>query len=274
MDTTTPLLFVHAHKQGTNLDLFERRTLFSLEDTQGHYVLLSEVHAGSERVAFPACDGRITCYIVAGVFTFFQAGSQERIVADQGDIVVLTDASSYNYGRTSSSASPGELLILLTPTQASAQSSHLIRASEGRSYAILTDIGTFKLSGEDTDGVFLLMLWRVPAQGGAALHAQRGQETFFIVEGHFAFRGLREGQPYMLEAAQGDVVHAQERVPHSYQNIGEHPGTMLVVMAPVGQSQQFFQEIGTVTDGSSFPTALPDLQFLLPIIQKYKIDIF
>ncbi|GAC1394679.1 MAG: hypothetical protein NVSMB38_29090 [Ktedonobacteraceae bacterium] len=278
MDNTTPptMLFVHAHSQGATTNAFERRTLFSLEDTQGRYALLLDVQGGSERVTFPPLEGCTTCYVARGAFTFFQdeASSDEAMVANQGDLVVLADSASSSYERDASSGPTGELLILLTPPSSSVQPSRLIQANEGQSYAVLTDIGTIKLGKEDTNGAYLVMVWRVPPLGGAALHAQSGQETFFILEGNFAFRGLHEGQPYTLEAKQGDVVHAQERVPHSYQNSGESPGTMFVVMSPVGRSQEFFQEIGTPSDGTTFPTTLPDLAFLLPILQKYNLDIF
>jgi len=33
----------------------------------------------------------------------------------------------------------------------------MVKAHEGRSYAVITDIGTFKLSEEDTNGTYLFM---------------------------------------------------------------------------------------------------------------------
>jgi len=109
-----------------------------------------------------------------------------------------------------------------------------------------------------------------------AIHAQNGEETFYILEGDFAFRGQHQGQASLLTAGKGDVVHAQARVPHSYQNISDATGVLLVIMAPAGRTQQFFEEIGTSTDGTSFPTtvSLPDPMTFMEILLKYDIAIF
>ncbi len=81
---------------------------------------------------------------------------------------------------------------------------------------------------------------------------------------------------YTLTGSKGDVVHAQERVPHAYQNRGDGAGTMLVIMSPAERIQQFFEKIGSFTDSTSFPTtiSLPDPITFMKILQEYDITLF
>jgi uncharacterized RmlC-like cupin family protein len=110
------------------------------------------------------------------------------------------------------------------------------------------------------------------------MHAQSGQETFYVMEGSFTFGGRHaSGEHYSLAGEPGDVIHVPEPVAHSYQNAGTEPGRMLVMMAPVGRSQQFFEEIGTpLSDAfSSVPAVtMPDPATLIATLQKYQVDFF
>lgn len=194
--------------------------------------------------------------------------------ASAGDVIHFPQSEEYSYEGVGEE--PGVLLALLAPADTSRRFRH-IKAGEGRSLSVITDIGTFKLTREDTEGAYLLMEWRVPPQGGVPMHAQAGIESFYIVEGSFSFRGLRASEHYTLKAERGDVIHVAERVPHSYRNIGNGPGEMLVLMAPAGRAAQFFEEIGTpVADASAFPVApaLPDPAALRATLQKYQVDSF
>lgn len=218
--------------------------------------------------------GARTYYVAQGRVAFHgQEGGP--FLASVGDVIHFPQLEACTY--ESVGEEPCVLLAWLVPPDTSRRFRH-IKAGEGRSLAVLTDIGTFKLVSEDTEGAFLLMEWRVPPQGGAPLHAQGGQETFYIVEGSFTFRGRHAfTEHYTLVAEPGDVIHVPERVSHSYQNMGTEPGKMLVLMAPAGRSQQFFEEIGTpVTDASSAPTAVAmlDPATLIATLQKYQVDFF
>lgn len=274
--TPSKLLFAETAEQDT-LSCIRWGVLLTLEQTQEKYALLLEHHpVGSNITCTTAEEGQWTCYVVAGTFTFQQEGKaqEEHFVAQQGDVVALPSNVVYQYA-LSKSAAGGQLLIFQFP-EAEVHHRSLVQAHEGSAYAVITDVGVFKLSTDDTHGGYILMLWHVPPQGGPAIHTQSGEESFYILEGNFAFRGLHEGQPYTLIAGKGDVVHAQERVPHSYQNTGQIPGKMLVIMAPAGRSQAFFQEIGQEIReiGTSFPVVLPDPITLMNILQKYDVAIF
>lgn len=275
-ETPSTMMFIQAVTQDASLHDLERRVLLTLEQTQGRYTLLRETYPRGSRSSCKTTDEELwSCFVVAGAFAFQQEGNVhvERFVANPGDVVALPSSASYRY-ELSDEAQFGQLLIFRFPATHSVPQLHLARANEGRKYAVITDIGSFKLQTQDTAGAYILMVWHVPPQGGPAMHAQSGQETFYIIEGNFTFRGLNNGSHYSMLAKKGDLIHAQERVSHSYQNTGEVPGKMLVIMSPAGTSQQFFEEIGTAVTDDTFPTTLPDLTTLLQIIQKYNVDLF
>jgi len=244
------------------------------DDTLGAYTLWEErVPRGARSKVRLAQESARTYYVLQGRVAF-RGQEVGAVVASAGDVIHFPQAGEYTY--ESVSEEPGVLLALLAPADTSRRFRH-IKAGEGRSLHVITDIGTFKLTREDTAGAYLLMEWRVPPQAGVAMHAQAGIETFYIVEGSFSFRGQRSSEHYTLLAERGDVIHVAERVPHSYRNIGNDPGRMLVWMAPAGRAQQFFEEIGSpVEDASAFPAApaLPDPAVLRATLQKYKVDFF
>jgi quercetin dioxygenase-like cupin family protein len=241
-------------------------------DTQGAYVLV-ELHVRPEAVPtnLEVQSGQRAYYVVQGDVAF-HCHEAATLLAHEGDVVLLSARDTCRYELVGDA--PGVLLALLVPVDI--QGSRHIKANEGRSLRVITDIGTFKLTGGDTGGAYLLMEWRVPPQGGVPMHAQAGQETFYIVEGSFSFRGRRPSdEHYTLLAERGDTIHVGERVPHSYKNIGNGPGRMLVLMAPAGRARQFFEEIGTpVEDAASFlaPASLPDPATLVATLQKYQVD--
>jgi quercetin dioxygenase-like cupin family protein len=244
------------------------------DDTLGAYALWEErVPPGVGPAARPAQESSLTYYVLQGRVAYRWQGAG-AVFAAAGDVIHLPQAEACTYEGVGEE--PCVLLALLAPADTSRRFRH-IKAGEGRSLHVITDIGTFKLTREDTAGAYLLMEWRVPPQAGVAMHAQAGIETFYIVEGSFSFRGQRSSEHYTLLAERGDVIHVAERVPHSYKNIGNDPGRMLVWMAPAGRAQQFFEEIGSpVEDASAFPAApaLPDPAALRATLQKYQVDFF
>jgi quercetin dioxygenase-like cupin family protein len=246
-----------------------RRILLSEKDTQGLFRLETRrIYAHDEKE--PYCDGPVTYCVIEGnsLFRYQSSGeSPQTILARVGDIVHLPVQVRYTVEVAECTIS--SLLMLHVHADDSQQVQH-IKIGDGKSLAVFTDIGTFKIIGEENAQTYLLMEWRVPSSGGPALHAQSTQETFYILQGTFTFRGLRAEETFI--AGEGDVVHVPARVVHSYKNSSNFPGKILVLFTPAGSTQQFFEDIGfPITGGSSSSHAiLPDPTKIALILQKYK----
>ncbi len=109
------------------------------------------------------------------------------------------------------------------------------------------DIITLKVTGDQSDGSLLIIETDVPPQGGRPRHSHSFEsETFYIVEGEFEF----EIGEYKIAVKRGDVLFAPRDVPHRFQNLGQTPGTLMIVCQPSG-----FEDF--VREFSSLPADAP-----------------
>lgn len=240
-------------------------------DTDGAFTLIECHSATHEWVTFPEHVGQYVAYVVEGAFLVRHR--EETVQVQKGDILHAPTLNAYQLV----GENPGSLLVLLAATAPTCHFQH-IRASQGQALAVLGDIGIVKVPNAATSNQFLLMEWRVFPQRGVMMHAQASQETFYILGGRFALQSLRQNQqePYSLIAEQGDVVHVPKGVPHAYRNVGEQVGTMLVLFTPPGQTQQFFEAIGTPVDDLANPPrpSLPDPAAFQTLLQKYRVVLY
>jgi quercetin dioxygenase-like cupin family protein len=245
------------------------------ETTQGFFSLTERFLPPHSQSVLPSKEGQVTLYVVAGSIAIHAPDGYAGLVAHQGDILHFPTGERPLYAN--SAPIPGKVLEQVF-LRATSQRFVPINAAEGRFLAVISDVGAVKLAGEHTHGAYLLMEWSVPTHGGVALHAQSGQETFYVIRGQFLFRGLDAGrEQYELHAGPGDILHVPERVPHAYHNEGEVPGRMLVLTTPAGKAEHFFEEIGTpVPDAEAFPTTakVPDPAALMAVLQRYQVEIF
>lgn len=110
----------------------------------------------------------------------------------------------------------------------------------------------FKVSSQDTSGLFILEN-TFRAKGGPARHLHYDQdEWFYVVEGEFAF----EIGPERLRLSPGDSVLGPRRVPHVWAYVGNAQGRILVAFTPAGQMEAFFRE---VTKANAMPAQDPEL---------------
>lgn len=152
---------------------------------------------------------------------------------------------------------------------------NLISPGEGPTFAVVTDLVTFKVGGEESEGAFALVEVTVPPGGGPpALHTHPPQETFYILDGEFEIAGLENGQPSFRRATAGATVHIPGGVPHNYKNAGSTPGRFLALATPAGL-EHFFAELGLpVTDKAHppQPAGPPDIARIMEITRKYQIE--
>jgi quercetin dioxygenase-like cupin family protein len=96
---------------------------------------------------------------------------------------------------------------------------------------------TFKVRSEDTDGV-LAAFESVAAPGeGPPLHTHADEdEIWYALEGTFRVR-LEDD---VRDAPAGTFVFIPRRAVHTWQNVGETPGRVLVIFTP-GGFERFFE---------------------------------
>lgn len=152
---------------------------------------------------------------------------------------------------------------------------HLARG-DGRSFLVLSDLVTFKLTGHQTAEKFALFeLVIPPADGPPVQHKHAWQETFYVLAGTFEFSGQEDdGVSYAVLATPGAMLHVPGGVPHGYQNVGTASGRLLVISSPSGL-ELFYAELGVpVEDPAQPPTTadLPDMARVMAIGLKYRIE--
>lgn len=108
----------------------------------------------------------------------------------------------------------------------------------GRMVAVAGDVYTVKLSGADTDGRCAVLEFVVPPGGGPPPHTHtREDEAFYVTEGELSF--TVGGEP--LVVGPGGFACPPRGVPHSFTNKGATPAKAVVVLAPAGLEEMFFE---------------------------------
>lgn len=149
-----------------------------------------------------------------------------------------------------------------------------VQAAEKTSYFVVGDVITVKITGDDTQGAYLIVeVVSQPGGGPSFLHTHEPQETFQVLEGVFEIYGQDEqGEKYAIRAQVGDVVHVAGNAPHGFKNVGDVPGRMILTYEPADVMLKFFQEIGLpMKDRHSLPeeTDPRDPDTILGILKKY-----
>ncbi len=99
----------------------------------------------------------------------------------------------------------------------------------------------FKLTSQDTGGLFILEN-TFHARGGPARHLHFDQdEWFYAVEGEFV---IEVGQD-RTRLRPGDSLLAPRRVPHVWAHVGNGLGRILIAFTPPGMMEAFFREVTT-----------------------------
>ncbi len=145
-----------------------------------------------------------------------------------------------------------------------------VASGNGASYLIIDNLVTLRVTGAQTDGAYAITETIVAPGGGVpGLHTHAAQETFYILEGEFAFPGLGE----TVRASAGDVVHIPGGVPHTNLNVGGTTARYLAVFAPAGMDD-FFAEVGEPVAYTTTVPALqepPDMDRFMGICQKHGV---
>ena len=147
----------------------------------------------------------------------------------------------------------------------------LLSRGEGSSYWVLGDLYTFKATGRETAGAYCLLEQEVQPNSGPPPHIHHTEEeSFFVLEGRFSFLCGEEEQ--VLE--NGGFAYIPRGTPHTFRNIGDSKGRLLVSITPAG-FEEFFVEIGTPAEKNSAPPAEdPDIiNRILQLAPQYKMEV-
>jgi mannose-6-phosphate isomerase-like protein (cupin superfamily) len=122
-----------------------------------------------------------------------------------------------------------------------------------------------KISSRDTSGAFTVLEGITQPQEGPPLHRHRAQdEWFYVVEGQYLF----EIDGRQVRAETGATVFAAKGSRHTFQNIGNVPGRMIMTVVP-GGIDTFFTELSAAVPAG----AVPDPAKLRPVFEKYGLEL-
>jgi mannose-6-phosphate isomerase-like protein (cupin superfamily) len=97
---------------------------------------------------------------------------------------------------------------------------------------------TVRTSGEQTGNAYSVFELIVPPNVGAGLHIDKHwDEWWLVMEGTFAF--TLNGERIELNA--GGFAYGPKGIPHSFKNVGEKTGKLVMVTTPSGL-ENFFKD--------------------------------
>ncbi len=148
---------------------------------------------------------------------------------------------------------------------------------EARSLWFNGGLVTFYALGEETGGAFTLFE-EATAPGDSALphlHHEEDQ-AFYVLQGEHEF--VCDGRTFGAEA--GSFVYVPRGVVHSFANVGETDGRLLIFSTPAGGTESFFFEVGEPAEDETSPPpdsgevrGLEDIMRLREIARKHGSDI-
>lgn len=151
------------------------------------------------------------------------------------------------------------------------QAGRAVVARGAKPVALVGDMVNFLVRGEDTGGAYCLFELTCRPGGGPPLHYHtREDETFYVMEGRFAF--TLDGREVIAEP--GTFVHSPRGSTHCYRNIGGSNGRMLVSALPAG-FEKFVDEAAGPIDEAMGPRAPTEaeIKHVLKLAPKYGIQV-
>jgi len=123
---------------------------------------------------------------------------------------------------------------------------------------VLTDVLKVLVSNAETGNTYAVFEENVPPLGGPPPHCHPDEEVFYVLEGEFEFILNDLENPFKVFG--GSVVHVPPNAWHTFKNVGNTAGKMVVFLSP-GKLLDYFRMIGNpITDESQRPdlTKVPD----------------
>jgi quercetin dioxygenase-like cupin family protein len=127
------------------------------------------------------------------------------------------------------------------------------------------DLYLFKALAAQTEGHYSLFEGRHLKGGGVPLHRhEKDEEGMYVLEGRYRFQ-LGEQQ---LELGPGDFIHVPRPTRHAFEAL--EPGRLLVIVAPGGFHERYFQEGWEVIEDlhNPPPPAEPDFARVAAALER------
>ncbi len=122
----------------------------------------------------------------------------------------------------------------------------------------------FKVTGDDTGGAFDYFIVQVGPKSGPPLHVHHAQEeTIHVLKGRFKVR-IGDEIFYLKE---GGFAYLPSNVPHTFLNLTDEPGEIIVVYTP-GGGHHFYEELGPLTRNGR-----PDPQVVAQLFEKHGLTL-
>ena len=138
----------------------------------------------------------------------------------------------------------------------------IIRQSEGKQLNVLGDNQIVKLSGQDTNGQFELILQDNPPNASIPKHIHTNEdELFSILEGEVEF----EVGEHKTVLKSGDIIFLPRNIPHSFKVIGTQNAKITAIVTPAGL-ENMFEEL------SQLPSGPPDFSKVAQICGNYGLS--
>jgi mannose-6-phosphate isomerase-like protein (cupin superfamily) len=140
-------------------------------------------------------------------------------------------------------------------TMSTEQRPFFVRPGEGREGDTFTGRHRIlvKVSGADTGGALAALEVRTAVDSGPSLHVHHVEnEWFYALEGAYDIQVGAE----IFHLTPGGSVYGPKLVPHTWHDVGETPGRMLVVAQPAGHLEAFAKDLESIgPDGMQAPGA-------------------
>lgn len=178
------------------------------------------------------------------------------------------------YSARVTAVAPNYPIEMNPPPDAFARAPNVRAVPPGRGRTIGTagDVYRFLATGDDTGGAYALWEAVVPPGGGPPPHVHsREDEGFYVLEGEVTFTVNGE----RVVATAGTCANMPPGVPHHFRNESDRPARMLILVAPAGLEQMFF-EVGRELPEGATTTESPtsdEIERLLRTAPKYGIEI-
>jgi mannose-6-phosphate isomerase-like protein (cupin superfamily) len=145
-------------------------------------------------------------------------------------------------------------------------------ASQGKSYWVVQECITPLVTSEQTGGAFELFTVDAQPNGGPPPHIHRREdELFYVIDGTFDFAF----KDHVVRAARGACVFLPRDVLHTYKNVGERAGRLLVASMP-GNFTRFVADAGEACSERTSPPAVGPATFekLAAACLKHAIEMY
>ncbi len=122
---------------------------------------------------------------------------------------------------------------------------------------------TVKIGGKETSDTYSVFELSVPPGVGAGLHIDKDWDEFWhVMEGTFAF--TLDGK--QIELSAGGFAHGPKGIPHSFKNVSEVTGKLVMLTTPSGL-ERFFKSIDEASLNGG-----PDKETFVNIMRAHHIE--